>query len=242
MQEERGVGPRKILLRVALLLAIASAVTMPAVAQASPKFFENGVKLTTLKQGLINYGKIELTNPVLHNIVCENLASGFIWNESEKALFITEGYTTYDCEASPTKCPGVFATAEMPVEVSERLNSKSEKEVVAQRGPTTLPWSGEAVEVTEGVEKLKKIKTHGIKVTIVAPCFSLEVPFEGELEPIAVNGSKNGLKASEVVFEGEGGKTNHLVAPSLPAGGQNGYTIGRLHSVGTSVQLITLGE
>jgi hypothetical protein len=215
---------------------------MPAVAQASPKFFENGVKLTTVKQGLVNYGQIELQNATLGNIKCENLASGFIWNESEKALFIEEGYTTYDCVATPTPCPGVFATAELPVEVSERLNKKSEKEVVAQRGPTTLPWSGEAIEVTEGVETFRKIKTNGIKVTIVAPCFSLEVPFEGALEPIAINGTRNGLKASEVVFEGKGGKTGHLTAPSLPTEkeGQIGYTIGKLKSVGTSVQLITL--
>lgn len=243
MQEERGVAPRKVLLRVALVLGVASALAMPAVAQASPKFFVNGVKVGTAKTGLINYGEIELKNAVLGNIKCQNLASGFIWNEqtegTEKGVFITEGYTTYGCEAKP-ECKGVFATAEMPVEVTEHKNEKGNTEHIAQRGPTTLPWSGEAIEVTEGLETFTKIKTHGIKVTIVAPCVPIEVPFEGALEPIATNGKKNGLQASHVTFQGEGGKTGHLVAKSLPEGGQNGYTTGELKSIGSLVQLITL--
>jgi hypothetical protein len=241
MPEERGVRPRKVLLRVALVLGIASAVTMPAVAQASPKFFVNGAKIGTSKVGLVNYGEVELQNAFLGKIKCSNLASGFIWNESEKAFFNTEGYTTYNCTSEPA-CPGVFATAEMPVEVATRKKSNGETEAIAQRGPTTLPWSGEAIEVAEGVEKIKKIKTNGIKVTIVAPCDSAEVPFEGALEPIATNGSKNGLKASHVTFEGKGGRTNFLTSKVLPVEKEEniGYTIGEVKSVGSNVQLITL--
>jgi hypothetical protein len=240
MPEERGVRPRKGLLRVALIVGVALAVMVPAVAQASPKFFVNGSKATTTKVGLVNYGEIELDNAFLGEIKCSNLASGFIWNESEKAFFITEGYTTYNCTSKPA-CPGVFATAELPVEVSER-KTKTGTEPIAQRGPTTLPWSGEATEIEEGIEKIKKIKTNGIRVTIVAPCDSAEIPFEGALEPIAINGTKNGLKASHVLFEGKGGRTNHLTSPVLPVEKEEniGYTIGELKSIGSNVQLITL--
>jgi hypothetical protein len=239
MQEERGVRSRKVLLRLALVLGVASALAMPAIAQASPKFFVNGIKATETKQGLVNYGEIELQNGVLGKVKCSNLASGYIWNTappSEKAEFITEGYTTYNCAAEPA-CPGVFATAEMPVEVSER-KTKTGTEAIAQRGPTTLPWSGEAIE--EGSEKLRKIRTRGIKVTIVAPCFSVEVPFEGVLEPLATNGAKNGLKASHVSFETCGGRTGFLTSPALPTEKQQGCVIGELKSIGTSVQLITV--
>jgi hypothetical protein len=240
MSEERGVRARKLLLRVALVLGIASAA-VPAVAQASPKFFINGIKVTENKQGLINYGVIELQNNFLGKVKCSNLASGFIWNESEKGLFKTEGYTTYNCSSEPA-CAGIFATAEMPVEVTEHRNKNGTTEPIAQRGPTTLPWSGEAVEVLEGVEKVNKIKTNGIRVTLVAPCFSVEIPFEGALEPIAINGSHNGLKASHVAFEGKGGRTGHLESPVLPTKNEEniGYVIGELNSIGSGVQLITL--
>jgi hypothetical protein len=104
-----------------------------------------------------------------------------------------------------------------------------------------LPWTGEAVE-EEGSEKLKKFKTNGIRVTIVAPCFNAEIPFEGALEPIAINGAKNGLHASHLTFEGKGGKTNFLTSPVLPSkNGENiGYTIGEVKTIGTAIQLVTI--
>jgi hypothetical protein len=104
-----------------------------------------------------------------------------------------------------------------------------------------LPWQGEATE-EEGGEKLRKIKTKGVKVTIVAPCFGLEVPFEGALEPIAINGSKSGLKASHLLFEGKGGKTGFLTTKVLPVEKEEniGYTIGEVKTIGSMVQLINL--
>lgn len=235
--------PRKLLIGFAPILATAAFVAASATAQATPQFYINGVKAGTKHEQIVNYGGITLENAILGKIKCQNLAAGNIWNESEKGFANTEGYTTYGCTSEPT-CAGVFATAEKPLEVTEVVREnpetkKTEKVKAAERAGSTLPWSGEVVQEETG-EKLRKIKTHGIKVTIVAPCFQLEVPFEGALEPIATNGAKNGLHASHLTFEGKGGKTGFLVSPVLPSSSEEnvGYTIGEVKTSGTSVELI----
>ena len=222
------------------LVVAALAMMLPAIAQASPKFLINGVAAGAKHEAIIQYGPITLENHFLGKIKCQNLASGNIWNESEKGLGNTEGYTTYSCTSEPLACAGVFATAEKPVEVTERIVA-SEKKKVAQRGATDLPWEGEAVE-EEGGEKLKKIKTHGIRVTVVVPCLTMEVPFEGVLEPISINGIKNGLFPSHLVFQGKGGKTGFLTTTALGTKEENniGYVIGEISTVGSNVELITM--
>jgi hypothetical protein len=229
---------KKLLRGLAPVLAVAALGMVPAVAQASPKFFINGKLAESKHESIVNFGKITLENHFLGKIKCENLASGNIWNESEKGLGNTEGYTTYGCTAEPTPCAGVFATAEQPVEVTERLIG-SEKKKYAQRGKSDLPWTGEVVQEEAG-EKLKKIKTNGIKVTIVMPCLNLEIPFEGALEPIATNGAKNGLNPSHLTFQGKGGKTGFLTTTKLGTAEENniGYTIGEVVTVGPDVELI----
>jgi hypothetical protein len=234
----------KLLRGLAVVLGVVAFAAMPTVAQAHPKFFINGKKAGSAHEPIIGYGAVVLENTVIGKLVCQNLASGNVWNETtegtEKGLANTEGYTTYNCTAEP-ECKGVFATAEKPVEVTEKENSNKEKVHVAQRGPSTLPWTGEAVE-EEGGEKLKKIKTHGIKVTIVAPCLSIEIPFEGALEPISVNGAKNGLHASHLTFEGKGGRTGFLTTPIFGAEKEEniGYTSGEVTVIGQGVQLISV--
>jgi hypothetical protein len=229
---------KKLLVGLAPALAVAL-LLIPAVAQAAPKFFINGVAVGKKHEPNVIYGPIELQNHFLGKIKCQNLASGNIWNESEKGLGNTEGYTTYGCTAEPVSCAGVFATAEKPVEVTERT-IEGQKKKIAQRGATDLPWNGEVIKEETG-EKLTKIKTHGISVTIVMPCLNLEVPFEGVLEPISVNGLGNGLTPSHLVFQGKGGKTGFLTTTKLGTAEENniGYTIGEVASVGASVELIT---
>jgi hypothetical protein len=217
-------------------------VLAPASAQAG-RFYINGVRATSKHEPNVFYGKIELQNKGLGNIKCENLASGNIWNETtegtEKGVGISEGYTTYGCTSEPNVCPegGIFATAEEPVFVTEK-EIGGKKTHVAERGKSTLPWSGQVVE-EEGTEKLTKIRTHGIKVTIAVPCLGLEVPFEGALEPISINGIKNGLAPSHLVFQGKGGKTGVLKTKFFGSGEDEfGYTIGEVASVGEHVELI----
>jgi hypothetical protein len=228
---------------LAPMLGVVVLVLTPAPAQAG-RFFINGALATTKHEPNVFYGKVELQNSTLGKIKCENLASGNIWNEvtegTERGAGISEGYTTYGCTAEPNVCPegGIFATAENPVYVTEK-EIGGKKERVAERGTSTLPWSGKVVE-EEGTEKLTKIKTNGIKVTIAIPCIGLEVPFEGALEPIAINGVKNGLSPSKLQFQGKGGKTGFLKTKALGTGeAEIGYTIGEVASVGEKVELIT---
>jgi hypothetical protein len=224
---------KRLLISFASVAALAAFSVTSAVAQAAPQFHIDGplMRLGTAQNAVL-YGTMTISSVVLGEIKCDVLEGATVRNESEKGLVAFEGYTTYDCTSSPNPCPGVFATAEMPVEVTERLNTKSEKEKIAQRGPTTLPWSGEAVE--EGTEKLKKLKTNGFKLTMVAPCFNLELPVEGTPEPRIINGTKNGLKPTLLEFPAkggldicEGGKCREVESP------------GSLAMVGTTVQLIT---
>jgi hypothetical protein len=228
---------KKLLVGLAPALVVAL-LLIPAVAQATPKFYINYVQAGKKHEPNVIYGQIELQNHFLGKIKCQNLASGNIWNESEKGLGNTEGYTTYSCTAEP-KCEGVFATAEKPVQVTEKT-IEGVKRHIAERGATDLPWAGEVVKEETG-EKLTKIKTHGISVTIVVPCLSLEVPFEGALEPISLNGAGNGLTPSHLVFQGKGGKTGYLTTTKLGTAEENniGYTIGETNSVGSAMELIT---
>jgi hypothetical protein len=227
------------------MLGVVALVLTPASAQAV-KFFINGKAAGTKHEPIVTYGAIELENTTLGIIKCQNLASGFLWNETtegtEKGKGETDGYTTYACTSSNEVCGpngGIFATAENPVFVTEKvIGGKSEK--VAERGTSTLPWTGETIE-EEGTEKNLKIKTHGIRVTIAIPCIPLEVPFEGALEPISINGQKNGLTPSRLRFEGKGGKTGVLKTTRLGTGeAEFGYTKGEVSTVGEKVELIQI--
>jgi hypothetical protein len=225
---------KRLLISLACVAALAAFSMTPALAQAGLLWHMNGPVLRLgSNQNVVLYGTMTISGSVLGEIKCDVLEGGAVRNESEKGLADIEGYTTYDCTSSPNPCPGVLVTAEMPVEVTERLNPKSEKEKIAQHGPTTLPWSGELVE-EEATEKRKKFKINGVKLTVVAPCFSLEVPSQGTLEPYVINGTKNGLKPTNLEFPGkggldicEGGKCREVESP------------GSLALVGTSVQLVT---
>lgn len=98
------------------------------------------------------------------------------------------------------------------------------------------------------------MKTNGIKVFIVippstgggaeCPIEGLELPFEGQLEPIAENGKKTGLNPANTKLEGKGGKTNFLTSPLLPTFEEDnlGYTISEpnLTTLGSKEQLINL--
>ena len=229
---------KKLPMAFAPALAVAALVLMPAIAQASPKFFINGIAAGAKHEAIVQYGPISLENHFLGKIKCQNLASGNIWNSSEKGFGNTEGYTTYACTAEPVACAGVFATAEKPVEVTERIIA-SEKKKVAQRGATDLPWEGEAVQ-EEGGEKLKKIKLY-VSLTAVMPCLNLEVQFKGTLEPLSINGLANGLSPSHLLFQGNGGQTGFLTTAKFGSGEEvsRGYLSGELTTVGGNVELVT---
>jgi hypothetical protein len=72
-----------------------------------------------------------------------------------------------------------------------------------------------------------------MKLTIVAPCFNVEVPVEEAFEPVIINGSRNGLKPTHLEVQGhgviicEGGKCREVEPPT------------NLTMTGWGVQLVT---
>ena len=97
---------KKLLMGLAPVLVVAALVMTPAMAQASPKFYINGKLARNETRTDRQLRRDTLENHFLGKIKCQNLARGNIWNESEKGLANTEGYTTYGCTAEPTRVPG----------------------------------------------------------------------------------------------------------------------------------------
>jgi hypothetical protein len=100
-----------------------------------------------------------------------------------------------------------------------------------------LPWQGEGTEKLEG-SGVQGVSIRGVKLTVVAPCFSVEVPFEGTLALPAINGARNGLKPTFIRFEGI--RSGSLTSKVLPTEENSLIIIGEVRDVGDSVQLITL--
>jgi len=260
------------LVGLASALALASLLALPDLAQAAPlpKFFINGVKAGAVHVPVLAFGEIKLEQKVILGLQCQNLIAGSVWNEvsggTEKGLESIEGFTTYDC-VSEAKCKaensrsekveGIFASAEGPPKVvaleTEIIKPGEEPRKPKRLANTTLPWGGEAIEPEPG---LVKVRTHGIKIYFVippsfgggaeCPTEGLELPFEGELEPIAENGKKNGLNPSIIKLEGKAGRTSLLTTPDLPAFEEDnlGYTISEpnLTTLGTEEQLVNLEQ
>jgi hypothetical protein len=190
-------------------------------AEGLPKWKVNGELATSSKVAISQLGAITLESSVVGKLKCQNFFGGNVWNAIGRGNSNTEGYTTYSCSSEP-ECQGAFLTAEPPLESGKRAGSN-------------LPWAGELGEV----EKETRLDFN-IRLTLVAPCKTVEVPYEGILRPKFNNGTTNGLHPSHVVFEGKGGKTGSLTSPTL-ATEKEGYLSGELTTSGTNIQLITAG-
>jgi hypothetical protein len=218
---------------LAVFVAIA-----PGARAAHPEWKVNGERAKANHVAVIDPGVIKLTNKVIGALECHSLASGSIWNESERGLGQTEGYVTYNCRAEP-QCLGSFMAAETPVEIPERLRGKGEHPDFVKansHGRSTLPWSEELVEPTENEVRLK---TKGVGITVVLPCVGVEILFSGELEPKVENGAKNGLHPSRAIFLGA--STGVLLSPVLEVAEEKnvGVVTGEVVRLGRSQQLIT---
>jgi hypothetical protein len=236
--------------------------------KAFPKFFRNGQKLGTKREPAEAVGAITLHNGIQGDLKCQNIFAGVTFNETtegtEKGFLNTTGYSTFGCEAPQLPCrvkntkgeevEGDFLTAESPPTVEPEPHSTEARST----GITSLPWTGELIERETGI---RQVLTHHLKIWLVEPppsvgnsgatCQGIDVPFEEaegttepgkeagyELAPLWLNGTKNGLKPSHEVFEGEGGLTEKgfpqtgrlrsgigegfLSAPKLVTGGLSG--------------------
>jgi hypothetical protein len=204
----------------------------------APRWFRNGILLTTTRAPVLTVGPITLENSMLRKLTCQNAVASNVWNESERGLESVVAYTTFECKSElPCKVintkgeevEGIYATAESPPEPAGTEAHAT--------GISSLPWSGELIEREATVHQLL---THQVKIWIVLPpgsvgkgegCKGTEIPFEakeGEAEkaegdepaPVTFNGSKNGLKPSHSEFTGEVGlteksfpRTGRLISP-----------------------------
>jgi hypothetical protein len=164
-----------------------------------PRFYSNGILLGASPHATLSSGTITLENATFGKITCRALANGVVDNELERGRGKVESFLALPCTSVPS-CPGVFATAERPLELGE-TEKGTEKVKVARRGPSSLPWSGEMFTSAE-TEKTRRLKLERVGLTLVMPCIGGEVFFEGTLEPEYINGSKNGLKPSHLEFGG----------------------------------------
>jgi hypothetical protein len=234
---------KRLLITLASVAALAVFSMTPVAAQATPRFYINGVLAGAGKQNAVQFGTITMKSPWFGEIKCNVLVGAPVGNESERGVAPVDGWETWNCR---TACRGpAFVMAERPpLLVFREFTTKEE----IQRGLKTLPWPAE-LSATEGRTSLRMGNTEKlfleprlVKVWMTCPEELLEVVYEGELEPRIVNGTKNGLKPSHLEFEGEGGKTGFLKTPDL-CGGQcstaNLYVKGELTLLGTGQQLIT---
>jgi hypothetical protein len=212
-------------------LTVAMLLAAPAVASATPRWLINYRLAEAKHEGLVSYGTLALENHFLGKITCQALTAGSVWNQSERGEAQTEGFATYAC-ATELMCHGTFAVAEEPLEVKKEGEGKKPQAV---RGPSGLPWYEELTEK----EGQRTLKINRALLTTVVPCLSLEVPFEGALEPVYVNGAGNGLSASRLQFKG--GKCPCLTTTKLGSGNEENilHLSGELTNIGVNVQLIT---
>jgi alpha-tubulin suppressor-like RCC1 family protein len=200
----------------------------------------NGLKVTTTHTSIASWGSLTYENPVsvVGKLTCTTLSGGGVFNEgpaTELTAFENlEAFYSTGCTKEPA-CPGAFVSAEPPVKLVT-LTQGTEKELVPRRGSPTLPWTGEVIEASE--KRKLRFNPH---MTLVEPCEKLEFPMEGTLEPIIVNGSKNGLKPSHLSFEGKGGSTGHLIVPSFFTE-REVFISGEMKIDGTSSQQLVAAE
>jgi hypothetical protein len=226
-------------------LVMAALLAAPAVASATPQWRMNGVLAGETRQNVVQFGALTLQSKLLGEFQCKIIAGAPVWNESAKGMNVLEGWKPYLCNSAPINgkggCKGPsLVTDEAAVELIAEEKPNSEKVFTSKRVPATLPWRGELFETTE---KTTSLNMHKIKIYVDCPTEGLEVPYEGNLEPKVVNGVKNGMSPSKLVFEGEGGKTSYLETCALggcleSAGMGKLFVSGELTTLGTGQELI----
>jgi hypothetical protein len=214
-------------------LALAVVLVVPAVAQAGPQWFINGIRAGSEREEVEMWGNLQFQSSQLGKMACHMNGSGSVWNESEKGLGLMDFFNTGACIVEPNVCPegGIFVTAEEPVYLVKE-GSGTEKFYKPKRGLSSLPWPE---ELSENTEKKHRLTIRNMKLTTAVPCLGLEVPMEGTLEANYVNGTKNGLSPSHWRIGGEERKcVCFIIRPGEAAGATGEATV-----VGSGVQLVT---
>ncbi|MHB8490772.1 MAG: hypothetical protein ACYDA6_00950 [Solirubrobacteraceae bacterium] len=140
--------------------------------------------------------------------------AGEAWVTAERPLEVTQQEAIV-CDSPNKKLTECEATGE-----TER------KEMIREvrRAPLTTPWNSELVVKGSTTYAKIGVPTEAgkscseepappgcMRLTILYPEINLQLPIEGSLEAKLVNGAKNGLSPSELVFEGT--KSGSLTIP-----------------------------
>jgi alpha-tubulin suppressor-like RCC1 family protein len=208
----------------------------------------NGIRSGLGHTAIASWGSLTYENAIslVGKVTCTALSGGGIWNEGASTELTgyenLEAFSTSPggCSKEPA-CPGAFVTAEEPLKLVT-LKEGTETERLARRSGTTLPWKGEVIEGPNAEKTTSlKLKIKPVHMALVLPCEKFEVPMEGTLEPIIVNGSKNGLKPSHLLFEGKGGSTGSLIVPQFFTE-REVFVSGEMKLVGTGSQQLINAE
>jgi hypothetical protein len=142
-----------------------------------------------------------------------------------------------------------FISAETAVKLIVRENTLKELVPEAKRGESSLPWPAHTVTTPEATTALKmgnteKLPAQPVKFLVNCPGEGFEVPYEGTLQPHMINGTKNGLKPSHLVFESSE-KTGFLKTPDICGGecSMADLTVeGEVTMLGTASQQLVTAE
>jgi hypothetical protein len=254
---------RKRLQGLVAALVVAVPLAAPTVASATPQWLLNGVLAGPTKQNVTQFGTLTLQSKFFGEFKCKIIAGAPVWNESGKGFNAVEAWqqagmpsggmpsqpllavSTPISPAGPVcsytgEGPGCKQQAFVTDEAEPELIENSEIVFHPGRAKRTVPWPGELFETTE---KTTSLNMHKIKIYLDCPTEGLEVVYEGNLEPRVVNGVRNGMSPSKLVFEGQGGKTSYLVTCDLEGCVENERTelfvSGELTMLGTSQELIS---
>jgi hypothetical protein len=235
---------KRLLIALASVAVLAAFSMTPVAAQATPRFYVNGVLAGANKQNVVQFGTITMKSPFLGEIKCNLLVAAPVGNESEKGVASIDAWETWGCHMPECLRGPAFVMAEDAVKLIEPVKGNPPK---ATRGETALPWPAQAVTTPEATTALQmgnteKLPLEPVKFLVSCPGELFEVAYEGALEPRIVNGTKNGLKPSHLEFQGEGGKTGFLKSPDILGGKEpqaDLFIKGELTQLGTGQQLIT---
>jgi hypothetical protein len=217
--------------------------------ELTPRFYINGLLAGASKQNVVQFGTITMKSPFWGTIECHVLVGAPVWNETERGAASIEGWETYGCKMPECLKGTAFISAENAVKLIVRENTHKELVPEAYRGESSLPWPGRLVSMPESavgfhMGNTEKLPVQPVKFLVNCPGEGFEVPYEGTLQPHMINGARNGLKPSHLVFESSE-KTGFLKTPDICGGecSMADLTVeGEVTMLGTSSQQLLTAE
>jgi hypothetical protein len=184
--------PKKLFISLATLVAVAAFAVMPAVSQAAPHVYKNGVLSPEGKKlRLISWGTLKLTNATLGEVICHNVFAGYGENPKGGGAAVgkVQAFFPYECESASCLTLGG-------------------KGIVAKAGK--LPWKAEVIEPEVGVfrQKTGEKGNNTESVHFTVNCEGVvEAEFFGQLTPKALNGGQSiGALPGEGEFDAGAGE------------------------------------